>query len=616
MAICKYHSAGVLQGMHAAGSFLAVLFSFLLVLLLFPSYAAADDDRSFTCPEVLIEAEVLSDGSMLVAEKRTFNLRGRWRGMTQRIRLTPGVDFTDVLVSEGGAAYEQKPPGTIDIPGIFFVDRDNKYFYIDWSFDAYNQVRTFVISYRVENAVVVHQDVAELYWQFIGDETDARIDYARVNLTLPPGAAGADLLVWGHGPLYGEVWKEGADRVVWEVEALPRKTYLEGRVVFPAELVPESTNLSGREALPGILQEEDKLARRADLQRTIHRMDYLLGPALFLALLIVYVVLRRKSTTDPEAYRGDYYRELPGDYSPAEAGYLFRLGKTKSEDFTATVMDLARRGHLRLEEYRGETGRIRKRSFTDYRIIPEEGRGFLAKHEQELFSFIFNKIGGTADNGVTFKEIERFAKRNKNSAAVYYQSWSEEVKKQARARGFFGGTAWAGIITGLASFVAGLILIFTQIFFVTGIVAVTTGPFLVAATLLLSNLTPTGADHFAKWRAFRRFLLHFSNLDRSTVPSLEVWEHYLVYAVSLGVAKQVIQQLQVVYPQLREGTYVFGSTWAAMAMSDPGRFDAVSSALQKSFRTATSSSSSSSGGGGGFSGGGGGGGGGGGFSGR
>ena len=46
-------------------------------------------------------------------------------------------------------------------------------------------------------------------------------------------------------------------------------------------------------------------------------------------------------------------------------------------------------------------------------------------------------------------------------------------------------------------------------------------------------------EDLTKWQAFRKFLLHFSDMQRHEIPSLIIWEHYLVYAVSLGVAKKL-----------------------------------------------------------------------------
>ena len=153
--------------------------------------------------------------------------------------------------AKGAKLTGRRAPGTRDIPGIFYVEEHPGHVYIDWSFEAANEQRTFTISYTVENAVLVHQDVAELYYQFIGGEWDEPTDHARVVLTLPEGATDEELRVWGHGPLQGFVSKEGTNRVVWEVKDLPRRTFLEGRVVFPVKLVPEAANFSGREGFPG-----------------------------------------------------------------------------------------------------------------------------------------------------------------------------------------------------------------------------------------------------------------------------------------------------------------------------------------------------------------------------
>ncbi|MEW5784972.1 MAG: DUF2207 domain-containing protein [Bacillota bacterium] len=309
--------------------FLTVVFGLVLAAaLLNPAVARAEDDRSFYFPSLLIEAAVQPDGSMTVVEERTYSFNGPYRGAWQYIHLKHNASIRDILVSENGVPYEQMPPGTQDIPGIFYVEQHPDHVYIDWSYEAADEWRTFTISYTVDNAVMVHEDKAELYYQFIGNEWDVRTDYARVILTLPAGSVMEDLLVWGHGPLYGEVRKESPTRVVWEVERLPSRTFLEGRAVFPVELVPQSANLSGKDGLPGILKEEEEWANKANLQRKLLQLDFILGPVLLLTALLVIFIVRRKATRDPAAFSGDYYRELPGEYSPAEAGYLHRRGST------------------------------------------------------------------------------------------------------------------------------------------------------------------------------------------------------------------------------------------------------------------------------------------------
>ena len=103
------------------------------------------------------------------------------------------------------------------------------------------------------------------------------------------------------------------------------------------------------------------------------------------------------------------------------------------------------------------------------------------------------------------------------------------------------------------------------------------GIILLLAGAFLRRRSPMGSTHLAMWKAFRRFLLDFSSLDRAEIPSLIIWEHYLVYATVLGVAKQVISQLKVVYPEITQpgsGMY-YGWAWMR-ATGGTGRAASVS----------------------------------------
>jgi uncharacterized membrane protein len=145
------------------------------------------------------------------------------------------------------------------------------------------------------------------------------------------------------------------------------------------------------------------------------------------------------------------------------------------------------------------------------------------------------------------------------------------------------------------------------------------GAILMAGSLAMKRRSRSGSTELRKWQAFRKFLTDFSSMDRATIPSLIVWEHYLVYAITLGVAKEVINQLPLVFPELREDPALFGQGWLYMSSIDStrsafSRLDALTTAMNQSVAQAQaiarSSQSSGAGKGGGFSVGGGGGGGG------
>ncbi len=127
--------------------------------------------------------------------------------------------------------------------------------------------------------------------------------------------------------------------------------------------------------------------------------------------------------------------------------------------------------------------------------------------------------------------------------------------------------------------------------------------------------TRKGITHKAMWNAFSKFLDDFSKMKDCTVQSLVLWEHYLVYAVALGKAKKVIEQLKVKYPrELAETNINLYTDYAIMSFCrDISTFSTFNSMFCSATNTAFTPPISDSGGGfscGGGSGGGGGGGGG------
>jgi len=197
-----------------------------------------------------------------------------------------------------------------------------------------------------------------------------------------------------------------------------------------------------------------------------------------------------------------------------------------------------------------------------------------------------------------------------------YEKFKAYVIDEGENKGFYTGNKTNGIgvfiaigfglliIGGLATFLLGPGF---------GIAVAVSGLLLVTSMGIQSvrkKLTQYGAEQKAMWDAFKKFLLDFSNLEKADIPAITIWEHYLVYAVSLGVAKEVIDQLPKVFsdsdlsdPNL---TYMRGyGSYNSMYMmnhmvSDTAR--SVASAVNTA-NIASSAMSSGSGGGGGFSGG-------------
>ena len=64
----------------------------------------------------------------------------------------------------------------------------------------------------------------------------------------------------------------------------------------------------------------------------------------------------------------------------------------------------------------------------------------------------------------------------------------------------------------------------------------------------LRRRTEKGAEKAAEAEALKRFLKDFSTLDEAPVESLAIWERYLVDAVALGVANDLVRGMALKVP--------------------------------------------------------------------
>ena len=68
---------------------------------------------------------------------------------------------------------------------------------------------------------------------------------------------------------------------------------------------------------------------------------------------LIRFIYRYSRDLKPE-FQGDYYRELPGDYTPAVMTYLLTKGNTDSKDIMATIMDLVRKKKITIRRIETE----------------------------------------------------------------------------------------------------------------------------------------------------------------------------------------------------------------------------------------------------------------------
>ncbi|MEE8476733.1 MAG: DUF2207 domain-containing protein, partial [Gemmatimonadales bacterium] len=306
------------------------------------------------------------------------------------------------------------------------------------------------------------------------------------------------------------------------------------------------------------------------------------------------------------------YQPPPG-LSPAEAGTLVD-NTADMRDITATLVDLAVRGHIRIEEREVSKlfGLLKDEEFVFVRTTPPEGAKQLARHEQRVMKGIFT--GGLTSVELSELQNEFYKtlpeiKRNIFDALIdhgFYRARPDRVQ----GAWVGGGIAAGAVIAIVGGAVAARAFNMTPVPFV--VAGVLTAIIIVGFGIFMPARTVKGARTRELLQGFEEFLQRVESDRFEQIRTPEMFEKFLPFAMAFGVEKQWAKSFKDLYlepPQWYAGTN--------MSAFNASLFTNRLSTLSDQAATTMASSPRSSGGsgfsGGGFSGGGGGGGGGGGF---
>jgi uncharacterized protein (TIGR04222 family) len=564
-----------------------------LIALLAP-FASIDSvaARALVIQSFDATVRVESDGGIVVTETIHPRFEGSWNGIYRTIpvqyRTPQGFNKTLFLDVEGATDGN----GTaLRVAG----SRERHYRKLKiWIPGAQDAVRTVVLTYRVPNGLLFFEDHDELYWNITGDEWEVPIEAVTATIQLPAGVTGVRTLAFTGA--YGSREHDADVQVnsnVVELRMRRELAFHEGMTVVVGWD-------KGFVALPSRVAQTWRFARSN-------------WP--FVIPVLAFVILYRlwwKIGRDPRRRPIAVQYEPPAALTPGELGTLVD-NRPDLRDITATLVDLAVRGYLIIEEKK-EQKLLGLRSSTSYvfeKRTPPASAATLMPHEEELLAAVFKKgdrVGDFDLENEFYKALPRIRDRIYEAlvAKRFYRRRPDRVQSWSACLAIFGGILlfWAGI--GLSH-----------------VLGVSPLPWVLAAVLsaiiglVFARVMP--ARTYAGVRAlegalgFEEFL---GRVDRDrferVVKTPELFEKYLPYAMCLGVEKRWVAAFDDICKQPPDwyrgpGAVDFRPTLLA------AHLEHMSSRTATAMASSPRSSGSSGFGGGGSSGGGGGGGGGGGF---
>ena len=581
-----------------------ILRIFLFFLISIVSFAA-----SFRIEKLDIEANLQKDGSMVVSEAVTYDI-DEINGVYFDIDAKGfgELEYIQVFEDDSTGGFKEVDSSNYE------VSVNDDLYRIKLYSKNHNNRRTFKFVYKLPEAIIVYDDVAQFNRKMVGKEWQQGINYITAKVIIPVSSSydNSNILVFGHGPLTGEVDKEG-NTVIYKLNNYYPGDFLEAHILMEPEIFSEynKSKIVHKDMKQKLLDMEAKLADEANAERdkAIRKQEMINKvfekPGLIFGVLssiwgalmyYIHVIFKKKNKVKNSV--GKYLRELPDNSSPALVGG-FMTNSINDNEILATIVDLVRRKVLTLEN-----------SDKNSIIMLTGSTENLSAQEKAIVDIYINDFGD--GKSLDLKSFGFFQKVPM-SVARKFEKWRAMVQSEMDRKNLtYQGLGCLGVI-----FFAFFPMIFTFAGLVIGMITgnkmflliVVMGIILFVSGAKARYPRKELAEAKDKWQAFKNFLSDYSQLEEAKITSVHLWEQYFVYAVALGVSEKVVKaykkalDMGVINDVQGVNSLAYSPIFNPMFSRSFSNLNGMVSRTNSGASSAIASSrrSSSSGGGGGFS---------------
>lgn len=554
-----------------------------VVLFLAPICAQA---KSWRFSGWNVALRIQPDASVLVQEWQTFVFDGDFSYVTRDLPKSKGILYRDIAVFDENG--RQLSGSEVEI----FNKQTSAH--IQVNFSARDEERTWMFQYTAVNALGFFATYDELYWNAVSQDRDVPIDAVSVAVVPPRFIPGADV----RQRLFVGPVGSTTESTEYHVTGDGVMSF------FGSNVAPSETFTIVAGWPKGIVVETISKPTRTPLQKIALGFLFVIFLSPF-SLLIFLVRRWRNRGRDPKGQETIIPQyDPPDDAQPAVMGVLLHEAAGRGE-LSATIVDLAVRGFLRIEEI--QEGLFRKKSFAFQKWHKQLNDATLLSYERDLLKRIFEEgdrvtIADLKDS--FYKSMPALKKSMVNEAVAkgYFSENPEKTRNRYYAYSviFFVLTAAFGFLwEPLNADVFPEFIIAFPALILDG-----------ALFLLFAGAMPRRTKKGVaarEWALGFKLYLHTAERYRIAAMTTETFERFLPYAMIFGVEKEWAKQFQHLYtepPTWYVGPHAAVFNLVAFSGDFSGAMNTnVANAL------AASPSSSSGFGGGGFGGGGGGGGG-------
>jgi uncharacterized membrane protein len=592
-----------------------IVFCLILFLLCVSNVEA----KSYSYDYINIYLDFLPNGNVQVRQERAYNFQGSfsWAYLDLKKQGANNIKFIDI-----------RDLNTGNVPS-YSLSESSDILKVTWYYTANYEVKKFLITYEIEGAVKSYQDVAEFYWKVIEEEHEFIKDFhGEINLPEPSPNL-FKVFIHSNAELGTLTFSDDLKKATVDMRSIPKDSFVEFRVLTLPSIFSGISQIQSKK-YEAILNEEKGIFMSDQILSFTNSIIFYI--ILTIAPIIIFLYYYLRYGVEPKVdYQLKYEQEPPKDIPPMALAAMYGDDiNISAKGLLATIFDLARRGYIDIREERKKhlLGLIEKTEqiFKITKKGKDEltSKSSLLDFEKDVLKLLFKDMSKNEDE-LSSSEMTKWCKNHQSTVKETVkklnkdaESWFEknyfkmyEPRSLRKSKKFL-------ILLVLYGIVIFFVLTFNKLIpllFILGpdlwfIIFIVISFVVFLGANAIKKRTPEATLEMKKWDAFKRYISDFSAMKDAPTTLLHIWDRYLVYAVVLDVAKELLENIKNLSLERNAPVaavfwyHPIGTPGIPSGMMSPESFSAFSANMNNMINALSSSSSV----GGGFSGGGGGGG--------
>lgn len=376
---------------------LIVFFAFLI------SISNVCYGKSYTIDNIDMQATINQDGSVNVKQEMTYTFKGEYNGiyitiphnlneeeydscreqgkLKDNLYNNSGVSINRISLDK--TSFVNDDYASNGAKNVYKLENDQEVMKVKVFSPSVNETKTFKLDYTLNNLCVKHNDVGELYYNFIGGQWDVTIKNLNIDVYLDD--SNKDLKIWGHGNYNGIskiLSKSHASFTTYDVRP---GEYVGVRMLFDRDIINNSHKLSNLTATDLVMEDEENVGQ--NIQAKKDRISTTIK--ICIVLFIYWVVLLFKYERDKKNYFTDIgEEELFKKYNPLIAGCIQGSRDILARDIIAVILNLINKKIVELDII-PFTSNTNKLTYT-YKIAKKPDKeAEMDKIERFIYNWVF-----------------------------------------------------------------------------------------------------------------------------------------------------------------------------------------------------------------------------------